>query len=264
MITEKLEYTESGRGYPVVFIHGYPLNSTCWTEVATEMEGRYRVITPDLRGFGKSPVPDAIYRMEELAEDVAVLLESLKLEKYVLVGHSMGGYVALTLARLHPERLTALGLICSQATADSEETKQNRAKQAQTALEDGSEAIANSMLPKMFAPSVYQDDEDDLRGQVRRMIESTKPRGIYGALHGMALRPDSTDLLPTLTMPTLVLTTDQDKLIPPFKSEDMAELLPNAQLVTVHDAGHMPMLEQPRATAAAILNFLDELRLNDE
>jgi 3-oxoadipate enol-lactonase len=221
------------------------------------LSGDFRVITPDLRGFGQSPAPEGIYEMETFAQDVLNLLDTLNVKQAVIMGHSMGGYVALAMWRLARERFLGFGMINSQAGADSEEARQNRFKTAEKVFTEGSSVVAAAMVPKLFAPNVPENET--FIEQVRTTITNTRPNAIIGALKGMAARPDSTELLSTIKVPTLILTGDKDQLILPQRSDAMAAAIPQASLVTVEDAGHLPMLEQPQATLMAMKNFLTEI-----
>jgi pimeloyl-ACP methyl ester carboxylesterase len=253
----KLYYTEQGQGLPVVLLHGYPFSGVIWQTQQQNLSDHYRVIAPDLRGHGQSPAPEGVYEMETSARDVLALLDSLGVEKAAIMGHSMGGYVTLALWRLVPERFVALGLIDSQAMPDSDDTRASRYKTAEKVYVDGSKVVADAMTLRLFAPNTPEDEP--AVEQVRTLILNTRPSGIIGTLKGMAARPDSTDLLPQINVPVLVLTGDKDQIITPQKAEKMATAIPSATLATIENAGHMPMLEQPQATTMAIRNFLDEL-----
>jgi pimeloyl-ACP methyl ester carboxylesterase len=169
----------------------------------------------------------------------------------------MGGYVTLAAWKIAPDRFAAFGMIGSQAGADTEDARQNRYKMADRVVTEGARPVAESIVPKLFAPDLPQDEP--IIEQTRAIILSTKADGIIGTLKGMAARPDSTEMLAQITVPSLILSGDNDQLIPKERSLTMAEAIPNATLVTVENAGHMPMLEQPQATTMAIRNFLDEL-----
>jgi 3-oxoadipate enol-lactonase len=253
-----LHYTEQGTsGVPVVLLHGYPLSSAIWQTQQQGLSSDYRVITPDLRGFGHSPAPEGVYEMDALALDVLNLLDSLNVDKAVIMGHSMGGYVTLALWRMASERFLGFGMINSQATADTEEGKQGRYKTAEKVFTEGVGVVAQAMMPKLFAPNVPEDES--FIEQVRTTIMNTRPNGIIGSLKGMAARPDSTNMLAEINVPALILTGDKDQLIPPQKSDAMATAIKQSSLVTVEDAGHLPMLEQPQATLMAMRNFLGEI-----
>jgi 3-oxoadipate enol-lactonase len=252
-----LSFSEQGRGLPIILLHGFPLSSAIWHQQQNWLSDHYRVITPDLRGHGKSPAPDGIYDMESLARDVLALMDSLRIDKAVIMGHSMGGYVTFALWRLASERFTALGLVASQPNADSEEAQQGRYSLAERVFVNGSSAVAEAMLPRLFSPDLEKDDPNT--EQVRMMITNTRPTGIMGTLRGMAIRPDSRGLLSDIKIPTLIISGDKDQIIPLNRAEDMAASMPNATLVTIEDAGHLPMLEQPQAVTLSIRNFLAEV-----
>ena len=252
--TITLNHTESGTGRPVVLLHGFPLNGTIWHEQQQDALRPYQVIVPDLRGHGRSPAPAGVYDMDLLAGDVLALLDKLQVKKAVIMGHSMGGYVALAGYRLAPERFLALGLINSHAAADTEEGKQNRFKLAEKVVASGSKIAAEAMLLKLFAADLLAGSP--IIGLVRQIMLNTQPAGIIGALKGMAGRPDSNPMLPGLKIPVLVMTGDKDQIIPPEKARATAAAIPGATLAIIENAGHMPMLEQPRATTEAIRGFL--------
>jgi 3-oxoadipate enol-lactonase len=255
--TVTLHYTEQGQGMPLVLLHGYPLSSVIWHEQRRRLGDHFRVITPDLRGHGQSPAPLGVYHMELMARDVLALLDSLTVKKAVIMGHSMGGYVALAAWKIAPERFLALGLIASHAAPDSEEARQNRYKTADRVAVEGSKVVADTMTPRLFAPGVPA--EESIVEQVHTMILNTRPDGIIGALKGMAARPDSSAILPNLNIPVLLVAGDKDQIISLARAEATAAAIPNATLVTVENAGHLPMLEQPQATTMAIRNFLAEI-----
>jgi pimeloyl-ACP methyl ester carboxylesterase len=256
-IPVQLHYTEHGSGSPLVLLHGYPLNNSIWREQVNRLSDQFRVITPDLRGHGRSPSTDDVYDMELLAGDVLALLDALDLRQATVMGHSMGGYVALALARMADNRLKALGLIASQAAADTEEARQNRYKLAERVVTQGSAAVAETMLPKLFAPGEHEDDT--LIESMNTVMLNTRPQTLINSLKGMAVRPDSTPLLGTFDLPVLVVAGDQDAIIPLAKAEQMASALKNGTLATIENAGHMLMLEQPQATSMAIRNFMTEI-----
>ncbi len=255
--TVTLHFTDQGQGIPLVLLHGFPFNGTIWQEQARALSDHCQIILPDLRGHGQSPAPEGVYDMELMARDVLKLLDTQGIEKAVIMGHSMGGYITLAAWRLAPQRFQALGLISSHALPDTEEGRQGRHKLAEEVFVQGSVVVAESMMPRLFAPGISPDEP--FIEQVHTMMLNTKPLGLMGALRGMAARPDSTPLLPGITVPTLIMIGDSDQIIPLQRTEMTAAPIPNATLVTIENAGHMPMLEQPHATALAIRNFLLEL-----
>ncbi len=252
--TVRLHHSEVGQGTPVVLLHGFPLSSAIWYQQQLDISDCYRVITPDLRGHGRSPAPPGVYEMDLLASDVLALLDTLHVKQAVIMGHSMGGYVALAAWKRAPDRLLALGLITSQAGADTEQGRQGRYLLADKVAAQGSKVVAEAMLFKLFAPNLSAHSK--IIDGVGQMILNTASAGIIGALKGMALRPDSIPVLPGIKIPVLILAGKNDQIISPDKPQAMAARLPKGTLSLIENAGHMPMLEQPTATTIAIREFL--------
>ena len=253
-----LAYEDRGQGMPIVLLHGYPLDSRMWANETHSLNARWRVIAPDLRGFGKSPsiVP---FTIEQLADDVHALLAKLRALPCVLVGFSMGGYVALAFAKKYPTDLRALILVDTRAEADTTEGKAARDKAIELARQGGAKAIADQMLPKLLVP------DDQRRGpkvteMVRGMIESQPPLTIEHALRAMRDREDYTSMLPSIAVPTLILVGANDPLTPPPMSRAMHERIPRSQLVEIPDAAHLAPLENPDAVGRAVQDFLRSLK----
>src|SRR5512133_1931525 len=144
-----LYYEEHGQGMPVIFLHGFPFDHSIWEPLVPLLSKDVRLILPDLRGFGRSPVTDDIYTMRLQAEDVVHLMDRLEIEQAVLVGHSMGGYISLAFAQAYPGRLLALGLIATQAAADAPERRQSRYKAAEAVTRKGARVVASDMVNKL-------------------------------------------------------------------------------------------------------------------
>jgi len=235
-----------------MLIHGFPLDHTSWNAVAPLLENEFDLIMPDLRGFGESTTVETPYTVSDMADDLAGLLDHLEVEKVALAGHSMGGYVALAFANKYPQRLTALGLISSQAAADAPDRKEGRYKTAADVAENGVGVVADAMTPKLSANT-------DIQMVVRSVIEAQSKSGLIGALKAMAEREDLTSYISSVNFakPVLLIHGDADVLIPIERSEEIKAALPSARLVTVQGAGHTPMMEFPKATAAG-LRFLAE------
>lgn len=247
-----------GDGPAVLFIHGYPLDRSIWTHQIAALDGWSR-IAPDLRGMGQSDAPDLGYSMETYAADLAVLLDLLGVDDVVLVGHSMGGYIAFEFLRRWRDRVRGLVLVDTRAEADTSEGKRNRDATAATAREQGGEAIAEAMLPKMLGATTLGGTPSTVE-RVRAIMTATPVAGMVGALGAMRDRPDSTAMLPGLAgLPTLVIVGDEDEITPPAQARAMADAIPGSSLVVIRPAGHLPTLERPVETTNAILAFLDGL-----
>ena len=247
-----------GDGPAVLFIHGYPLDRSIWTHQLAALDG-WSSVAPDLRGMGQSDAPDLGYSMETYAADLAALLDLLGLGEVVLVGHSMGGYVAFEFLRRWRDRVRGLVLVDTRAEADTPEGKKSRDAAGATAREQGAEAIAQAMIPKMLGPSTLAAAPATVE-RVRTMMAATPVAGIVGALGAMRDRPDSTLMLPGLAgIPALVIVGDEDELTPAAQARAMADAIPGASLVVVRSAGHLPTMERPVETTDALLAFLDGL-----
>lgn len=256
----ELAWEEAGTGLPVVLLHAFPVNRRMWAAQARELARRYRVITPDFRGHGESGRAEEDSTMERLADDVRGLLDELRLERVVLGGLSMGGYVAFAFLRRYAERTAALILADTRAGADTEEGRKARYDSAALAEKEGAGALAERLLPKLLGASTHARQPEVVRA-VREMILSTSPAGIARALRGMAARPDSTALLGTIGVPALVLVGEEDTLTPPAEAEALAKGIRGAPLVRIPAAGHLSNLEQPAAFTRALADFLGSLRL---
>ena len=255
-----LAFDDVGPGPVVLLVHGFPLDHTMWSHQRSSVGSIYRLILPDLRGHGASAAPDGIYAVDEMADDVLELLDGLQIDEPVVVGGlSMGGYIALSIAARHPERLKALMLMNTRASADTPEAARVREELASQVEASGdTEPVVSAMLPKLFARSTFER-HPELVARTHDRMARTPARAIAGTLRGLAIRPDRTGDLSKITVPTLVIAGSDDRLIPRDESETMARLIPNAKIVTIPEAGHLAPLENHEATDRAILEFLQSL-----
>lgn len=252
-----LYYEEHGQGLPVIFVHGFPFDHTTWSPLVPLL-GKHnaRLILPDLRGFGQSLVAkDPVYTMRLFAEDILALMDRLEIEKAVLVGHSMGGYVSLNFAHAFPGRLAGLGLIGTQAGADKPEKRQGRMKLADEIKRRGIER-ATASLPEKFSPN------PDLVPVVREYFLKSNPSTLIASLKGMAERPDMTEQLSNIRVPALVMLGDKDQMVSPEATRTMNQLLPWSWLVELPGCGHMLSLEAPEQVADAIHKLLHTVQSN--
>ena len=241
----KLAYVHRGMGQSLVLLHGYPLDHHLWDEVVPLLEDTFDLIIPDLRGFGESATVDMPFTMDDYASDIARLLDMLGIQKTTIVGHSMGGYVALAFARLYPKRVRGLGLVSSQVLADPPDRKEGRYKSAVDVEQNGIGSVVEAMTTKFTA-------DPRLQAFARSSMENQKPAAYIGALKAMAERMDSTSLLPTFTFPVVLIHGDADALISIDRAREVKAALPNAYLVEINGAGHMPMMEAKEKTAEAL------------
>lgn len=262
MASLPLAYLDQGNGMPVVLLHGFPLDRRLWTHQRA-LGARYRLVLPDLRGFGQTPVApgdEAGVPMDRYARDVGDLLDDLGLERVVLGGLSMGGYVAMACWRRFPERISAMVLFDTKSAADAPETRANREPMATKALTEGAASLVEGQLPGLLTRRTLAE-HPEVVSAVSRMIAESAPRGIAGASRGMAARPDSTPLLATIAVPTLLLVGAEDAISPLAEMRAMAEAIPGARLAVIPGAAHLTPLEAPEAVNQALGGFLGAVQV---
>jgi pimeloyl-ACP methyl ester carboxylesterase len=214
-----------------------------------------RVITPDLRGFGESGSAADPISMDNYADDIVALLDHLRLDKAIVGGMSMGGYVLLNLLERYPDRIAAPLFIVTKAGGDDDAGKAKRTALAEAARLQGSLPVAETFRSLLFAPATLSDNPD-LVDEVFGWMRGTNPAGAAAGLIAMRDRKDCTPMLGGFSQPALVIGADQDQAIPMENSRIIAEGLPNAELSILHGGGHMVNLEQPQAFNKTILKFL--------
>jgi 3-oxoadipate enol-lactonase len=257
----RLAYEDHGSGPVVVLLHGFPLSRKMWSAQVASLSHSNRVIVLDLRGHGDSPAPEGVYTMDAMADDVVALLDSLSVAgPIVLGGHSMGGYISFAMTARHAERVRALILMDTRAGADSPEAARAREENARKVEETGAIGhVIDAMLPKLFAEITRKAHPEQVAA-IRAIMERTPPRGVAGALRGMAVRPDRSSDLARIHVPTLIVVGAEDVLTPPSEAQRMEEALPSATLVEIPQAGHMAPVENPLAVNAALVAFLEQFR----
>lgn len=250
----QIAYRDAGQGAPLLLIHAFPLNGQMWEEQITTLSQNYRVIVPDLRGFGSSQLVPGPTTLDQYATDLAGLLDQLGLnpQRVTIAGLSMGGYIAFAFWRLFRERVHSLMLVSTKATADSEEAKQKRAKDAELVETEGPSALADAVLPGLLS----EDASSALQRRARQIIMQNDASGISAALHAMAARPDSTDTMRSIDVPTVIMVGTADKVTPVSDAENMYQQIANSRLIKVEGAGHLLNLENPSAFQAGVDSLL--------
>jgi len=255
----EMAYDVEGSGPPVVLLHGYPFNRSMWRDQVEALQATNRVIMPDLRGLGETEATPEPATMNEMAEDVAALLDELKIDRVTLGGLSMGGYVALAFIRRFPLRVRALILADTRPQTDTEEGKLAREEQAQKVLEEGMSAITDLILKKSLTPATLAG-RPDIVSRVREMIAKSNPLGAAAALRGMAVRSDQTHFLASILAPTLIIVGSEDQLTPPSDAELMRREIRGSRLVVIPGAAHVSNLERPAEFNHALTEFLRALQ----
>jgi 3-oxoadipate enol-lactonase len=251
-----IDVVTEGDGDAIVLIHGFPLTREIWDVQAAQLASSNTVIRPDLRGMGASSAPDGPYLMETLAGDIAAVLDTNGVESAAIVGHSLGGYVAMAFCRMYTERVTKLALICSRLSADSEDVARNRNTLAdRVELEGRIDPIIEAYFPKLFAPSTLQE-RPMIVERARVIARANGPRGAAAMLRGMAQRVDSYDIAGELDMPVMIVAGGPDQVVPLEESQEMQRAFPRAALEVLPRSGHVPMLEEAEALASLMASFL--------
>ena len=262
----RLHWRETGAGDAVIFIHGFPFRSTMWGPQLEAVPEGWRFIAPDLRGFGESERGDAPLSMDAFADDIVALMDHLAIDQAVIVGLSMGGYIALSLAARYPDRMRALILVSTRASADSDEARAGRKKLAAQVRKDGAKPVVDSMLPKLMA-GASRIKRPQVPTFVANMMQTTAPETLAAALEGMAARSDHRDILSKIDVSTMVVYGDQDEIIPREEMEFLARMVRGAKYEIVTNVGHLPNLEAPDVFNKLLFNFLNflppALRLGD-
>lgn len=258
-----LSYYATGSGMPVVLLHGFPFDHRMWQAQVEALQGSCRVIAPDLRGFGNSSLgsADAVEGVEMAAHsaDVAAVLDHASVEQpVILCGFSMGGYVLWQCWRQFSQRIRAIVLCDTKATADVPEAAAGRLKMAEEVVKSGTAPVADAMLPKLLAASTW-DSQPEVVEQVEAMIHASEPMAIAAAQRGMARRPDVSGDLPSISCPALAIVGVEDAVSTPGEMKEIVTRLPHGKLVEIPAAGHMSTLENPEAVNEALLGFVGEL-----
>lgn len=252
----KMYYEETGEGIPVLCLPPFPFDHRIW-RCQQVLGDSARLIRPDLRGTGKSSLTDGPYTMELLASDMLALLDHLRLERAVVMGVSMGVYVAFALAASHAERLCGLILADSRAQADSPETAERRRRTVEDLRREGT-AMLRDRVNDLLAASTLRD-RPELVEELQREAREQPPEGLAQITLGMAARPERVTLLPHITLPTLVVCGEEDRVSPPEGMREMAALIPGAGFRLIPRAGHLSPREQPDAFNLAVREFLQNI-----
>jgi pimeloyl-ACP methyl ester carboxylesterase len=257
MITFDLAHDDVGEGPVVVLIHGHPFNRSMWAPQLAALRGdhyggRFRVIVPDLRGYGDSPVTPGTVTMAQLAADVRRLLDQKGITTAALVGLSMGGLVVMELATSEPERWCAFGFVATTAEPVTAAEAEARRASARTMEEQGMRPVAEQMFARLFGP----EPSAEVTHTIMAMMLATDPSGAAAAVRGRAERPDYRPILKSLRVPALVCTGDRDSYSTAQVTRELVGCLPDPEVVLLDGVGHLPNLERPADFNEHLLHFL--------
>jgi len=248
-------YQMEGQGPPLVLIHGFPLNRGMWRPQIEALRDGFTLIAPDLRGFGESMGPMDNMTMDIYARDVLALLDAFGIERVVLAGLSMGGYVAFRMVAQVAERIRSLIIADSRAGPDSEEARQGRYAAIKRIQSEGPDGFLEEFTARLVGPTTKAQRPGVLES-VQQIVGRPPVPSLTAALGALAARPDSRPLLASITAPTLVVVGEEDAVMPPDAAREIASGVPASRLVTIPQAGHLSNLEAPEAFNRALREFL--------
>ncbi|MFC4913176.1 alpha/beta fold hydrolase [Actinomadura gamaensis] len=255
MTVVQLYARDVGTGTPLVLLHAFPLSSAMWLAQREGLAKRFRVVTPDLRGFGGSVLGSDDPSVDAMADDVARMFRTLGIARAVVGGISMGGYVAMALCRRHPDVVLGLVLCATRASGDDPQTSATRLRQADRLERDGDVSVlVDEVLPNLVGPTTMRQ-RALVYGRVRGLVQATPPAAAAWAQRAMAGREEAFDTLRGLKVPALVMVGAEDVLASEDDARAMAEALPNAELTIVPRAGHLVPVEQPDLFNQAVAEF---------
>jgi pimeloyl-ACP methyl ester carboxylesterase len=247
-----LAYDDRGAGSAVVLVHGHPFDRTLWAPQLESLGRRFRVVAPDLRGYGESPATPGTVTMRQLATDVEALLDDLGIDSAAVVGLSMGGLVAMELALAEPRRVWALGLVATTAQPVTEAERRERLAAAETLETVGMEPVVDTMRKRLFGPACPPEVID----RVVEMMRSSNPHGAAAALRGRAERPDYRPGLAKLELPAFVCTGSHDTWSTEEVTRELVGCLRDPVTLLLSEVGHLPNLERPDEFDRELLRFL--------
>lgn len=253
---------DEGSGKALVFVHGFPFDRRLYQNACRSLTDRYRIIIPDLPGFGKSRFQSGIepscLEMGDFADGLAALLDELGESKAVICGLSMGGYIAMQFFRRHSDQLGGLIFCDTRSTPDIPSAAEKRRTLADSVYNTGAAPLADQMIPALLSPKTIAENPDVVFS-LTEMISEQLPSGIAAAARGMAVRDDSTQFLKEITVPTLVMVGEDDRISPPEAMREMADAISESEFCTVPGAGHLPPLENPLFFTEAVERFADRV-----
>jgi len=252
-----IAYDDVGTGLPVVFLHGFPHNRTLWAPQLGALLSRARCVAPDLRGFGESEQRGP-YTMDRYADDIIAVMDALQIERAVIAGLSMGGYVAFALWRRHRDRVRALILADTRPGADTDEAIAKRRQLIALARAKGSGAVADAQMAGMIGKTT-RDRHTDIADAIHQMMTMAPVEGVVGALEAMIARPDSTPTLATIDVPILIIVGEEEALTPPKEARGMHAGIAGSRLEILAGAGHVSNVERPAAFNHVVSEFLGVL-----
>ena len=247
-------YFEAGNGFPLIFLHGFCESSNIWKELSEKLSNEYRIICPDLPGFGKSPLPENEFSLSEIGDQIVDWAKKMGVEQAILIGHSLGGYISLEILRKHPAFAKAIGLFNSSAFKDSDEKKEIRNKLIEFIGEHGVEPFLKTFVPSLFYPNTAEKHRSVIK-EIKNEGLKIKSGSVVKYAAAMRDRKDSADLLQVYSDKVLLISGEYDQNVPLEKSKEMAVLLNKENVHIVPNSAHMSLFEQSESCYKIIREF---------
>lgn len=251
-------YTDRGKGTPLVFVHAFPLNHQMWNPQAEHFHATHRVVTFDLHGFGAAPPVGHAMTMERYADELAELLRHLSIQRCVLAGLSMGGYIAFSFLKKYAPMVAGLVLANTRAGADSDEMKATRAAQAESIRTEGIAPFLDRMIERLLGETTRVHRLPVVRS-VRTLMDQSSSEGTIRMLHTLAEREDATPFLPHISIPACIIAGGEDVVTPVHEAQLLHASIPHAQLHVIDDTGHISNMETPDRFNSILDSFLSGL-----
>ena len=249
-------FTDHGHGEPVIFLHGYCESHHIWESFESYLESDYRVICPDLPGFGGSPKLDRGFSLSDVADKIREFLDELNINRCVMIGHSLGGYITLAYAEKYPDTLSGFGLFHSSGFEDSLEKKENRTKLMEFIGENGIAPFVKTFVPSLFYQETLKENIDAVEA-VKALAYKTSGETVIEYARAMRDRPERLHILQNFKNPILFIIGDKDGSVPYDKSLEQSRIPEKAVVRILKDTGHMGMFERQKETQKVVKEFID-------
>jgi pimeloyl-ACP methyl ester carboxylesterase len=254
----KIIYSESGQGFPVILLHGFGESKELWQMFQGHLSSRYWAIAPDLPGFGESPLFSNDLTLEQVAEKLHEWTSEIGVNECIMIGHSLGGYIALAFAKRYPDMIKGLGLFHSSVFADTTEKKENRKKTIEFIKQNGASVFMENFIPALF----YEESHSKIAQIIQRQVEigkNTSTATLTTYLSAMAARPDSSWFIKEFDKPVLMIIGEKDSAVPFDKSLEQADMLRQPDVHVLDLTGHMGMFERERETLIYVETFVEKV-----
>ncbi|HEY5823927.1 MAG TPA: alpha/beta fold hydrolase [Cyclobacteriaceae bacterium] len=251
----EVSYFDEGKGITIVFIHGFPFDKSMWGQQLVLLRDQFRVIAYDVRGHGNTSANSNEFSIPQFTNDLLAFLNQLEIEKVIICGLSMGGYIALHAIESFPDKITGLILSDTQCAADTEEAKGKRMKTIELIRNNGLDQYASDSVKNLFAPSSLENQKDKV-DFIKNTILKTVPDNICKALMALANRKEKCSILEKIKVPVLILVGEEDKVTPIAAATKMHELIKGSTLHSIKKAGHLSNLENPEEFNTYLKEFL--------